>query len=146
MNQWIRSRMNSQRGSVALEMAVIFPGLLLILSLLILGGRVYTAHNAVQQSAADAARAASNARTRSVATSQARSAAINQLRQQGLNCAPQVSVDSSGFNSRVGTTAAVSTTVTCDVPTGDLFLPGIPGTKTVSATAVSPLDTYRERR
>lgn len=141
----LRHRLSSDRGE-ALQVAIIAPSALLILSLLILGGRVYTAHNAVQQSAADAARAASIAGTRSVATNQARNAAINLLQQQGLNCNPQVSVNSAGFTARVGTTASVTTTVTCAVPVADLFLPGVPGTKTVTATATSPLDTYRERR
>lgn len=139
-------RLRSDRGSATLELAVLAPALLLLLCLAVLGGRTYTAHNAVQQAAADAARAASLAGSRSVAVSTATTAARNQLSQQGLQCTPTVTVNSSGFNVRVGTAASVSTTVNCAVQVGDLFIPGVPGTKTVSATVTSPLDTYRERR
>jgi hypothetical protein len=33
----------------------------------------------------------------------------------------------------------------CTVNLSDLSAPGIPGTKLVTATATSPLDTFRER-
>ena len=36
-------------------------------------------------------------------------------------------------------------TVACVVNLADLSLPGVPGTRTVTATATSPIDTYRER-
>jgi len=45
----------------------------------------------------------------------------------------------------VGTPAKISATVTCDVNLSDLFLPGVPGSKAITATMSSPLDTYRER-
>ena len=48
-------RLRSDRGSATLELAVLAPALLLLLCLAVLGGRTYTAHNAVQQAAADAA-------------------------------------------------------------------------------------------
>jgi hypothetical protein len=57
----------------------------------------------------------------------------------------QVDVDTSGFRVPVGLPAQVRATVTCVVALGDLALPGFPGSRTVTATAVSPVDTYRER-
>ena len=56
-----------------------------------------------------------------------------------------ISVDTSGFGSPVGTPASVRATVTCVVNLSDLAVPGVPGTRTVSASMSSPLDTYRER-
>jgi len=41
--------------------------------------------------------------------------------------------------------AQTAGTVTCDVNLSDLFLPGVPGSKAITATMSSPLDTYRER-
>lgn len=61
---------------------------------------------------------------------------------QGLHCAGhQVTVDTGGFGLPVGTPATVS----CTVPLADLGVPGLPGERTITATAHSPLDTYRGR-
>ncbi len=35
---------------------------------------------------------------------------------------------------------------TCKVDVADLAIPGLPGTRTITATASSPVDAYRERR
>ena len=43
-------------------------------------------------------------------------------------------------------TAQVTATVTCKVDVADLAIPGLPGTRTITATASSPVDAYRERR
>jgi hypothetical protein len=40
----------------------------------------------------------------------------------------------------------VTATVTCKVEVADLAIPGLPGTRTITATASSPVDAYRERR
>ena len=42
--------------------------------------------------------------------------------------------------------ASVSVSVTCQTPLQDLLIPGLGGSRTLSARAVSPLDTYRERQ
>ena len=42
-------------------------------------------------------------------------------------------------------TASVTATVTCVVNLSDVAVPGLPGTRTITATMSSPLDTYRER-
>lgn len=134
------------RGSIALELAVLGPALLLFIGLMILAGRMALANQSVAQAADEAARTASIARTQSGASSGASSAARSALAQQSLQCvSTQVSVDTSQFSRPVGTPAAVSATVSCVVRLADLSLPGLPGSRTVTATASSPLDTYRER-
>jgi len=45
----------------------------------------------------------------------------------------------------VGTPATVTATVRCVVNLADLAVPGVPGARTVTATASSPVDTFRER-
>ncbi len=133
-------------GSTSLEFVVIVPGLLLIISAIVFGGRLALAHQAATAAATDAARAASISRSQSSAASMARSAASTTLAQEGLRClSTAVSVDTSGFALPVGTPATVSATVTCHVSLADLAIPGIPGSKTVTATVNSPLDTYRAR-
>ncbi|WP_432570898.1 TadE/TadG family type IV pilus assembly protein [Kineococcus sp. SYSU DK005] len=128
------------------ELAIVAVGLLLLLSLLAAAGRVSQAQGAVNQAAADAARQASLARSAAAAATSARSGALSTLARQGLRCTgAQVSIDTAAFTTAVGTDANVSATVTCPVALGDIALPGLPGTKVVTATWVSPLDTIRER-
>ncbi|MFE5327255.1 TadE/TadG family type IV pilus assembly protein [Embleya sp. NPDC056575] len=135
-------------GSVTLEVAILVPALLALLILGVLAGRVTLAGSAVDAAAKAAARAATSARTPGDAQSRATAAAGATLSQQGLHCASTtVSVDTSGFAAPVGTAASVTATVTCRLPLGDLAAPGLPnlGTKSMTSTFVSPLDTYRAR-
>jgi len=140
---WARN----ERGSAAVEAVIGVPAFLLLLGLLVLGGRVAIAHQAVQTAAADAARAASIARTESAARTDATSAAGQSLANQQQDCAATtVTLDTSGFATTVGTAAQVAATVSCDLDLGSLGIPGLTGTRTVTATMSSPLDSYRERR
>ena len=59
---------HGQRGSTTLELVVWAPGLLLIVALLTVAGRVNGANAAVEQAATDAARTASIARTSGAAS------------------------------------------------------------------------------
>lgn len=137
----------AEAGSAALEAAVGLPAFMLFVALVILGGRLAIATQAVQASASQAARVASIARIGADAASAATSAARSSLANQHLRCTTAtVTVDTTGFDVPVGTPAQVSATVTCTVPLEDLSLPGIPGQRTVSATSSSALDTFRERR
>lgn len=134
------------RGSVTLEFVVLAPVLLALLGLLIMAGRVAIASNSVEAAADEAARSASISRTAAGARSSAQDGARRSLAQQDLRCTSvQVDVDTSGFAVPVGLPAQVRATVTCVVSLADVALPGFPGSRTVTATAVSPVDTYRER-
>ncbi len=137
----------AEAGSAALEAAVGLPAFMLFVALVILGGRLAVANQAVQASAAEAARVASIARTQGDAARTATEAAKSSLANQQLECsASTVTVDTTGFDEPVGTPAQVSATLTCTVSLSDLSLPGVPGQRTVSATSSSALDTFRERR
>ena len=142
----LRRRLAGDRGSVSLELVVLAPGLLLIIGVLIYGGRLELAKQSVQSAASQAAREASIARTQPEANSTADAAATRSLAEQGLNCvSSSVTVDTSGFASPAGTPATITAEVTCVVNLSDLAVPGLPGSQAVTATADSPLDTYRER-
>jgi Flp pilus assembly protein TadG len=135
----------NDRGSATLELVVWAPGLLLLISLLVVAGRISSAHGAVEQAAVEAARSASIARTPDAARSRALASAQESLAHQGIACTSvTVTLDTSGFAAQPGTPATVAATVTCPVRLSDLTLP-LPGTRTVSYTAVSSLDTFRER-
>lgn len=135
------------RGSVALELTVLTPGLLLLIAMVIVAGRVSLAGAAVDGAARDASREASIARTAPAATREATAAATATLARQGLQCARMdVSVDTSGFRVPVGSPASTSATVRCTVRLSDVGIAGLPGTRTVQASFTSPLDRYRARR
>ena len=140
-----RRRPDPERGSAVIETVIGVPAFMLFVALIIFAGRVEIAHQGVQSAAADAARSASIARTQGAAQTAGDTAAATSLANQHVNCTVStVSVDTTGFVSPVGTPATINATVTCHVNLSDL-LPGVPGTKAITATMSSPLDSYRER-
>ncbi|MCA0253154.1 MAG: pilus assembly protein [Propionibacteriaceae bacterium] len=139
-----------EQGAVhAVELLFCAPLLVAFLVLVVLGGRIAFARQAVHTAAVDAVRAASIARSASAAETSAEEWAQTSLANQGINCVTlDVTVDTAGFSRPVGTPARVALTVRCDVYTGDLVLPGVPlpGSVRVEQTTESVLDTYRSRR
>lgn len=141
-----RLLVRDDRGFSPIETAIVAPLLLTLLLIVIGAGRVAKANMSVDAAAYSAARAASISRTSGEASGQAQSAARDTLSQQGLQCAPaNVDVDTSAFSTQVGSRSSVNVTVTCTVPLADLSIPGMPGTRTVTGTASSALDSYRGR-
>ena len=142
----LRRRARDDLGSAAIEAVIGVPAFLLFVGLIIFAGRVAVAHQAVESAASAAARSASIARTQQAALAEAQSAAAGSLTDQNIHCiTAQVHVDAAGFGVPVGTPAKVTATVSCVVDLADLAVPGVPGTRTVTATMTSPIDTYRER-
>ncbi len=134
------------RGSAALEAVVGVPAFVLFVGLIIFGGRTASAHQALESAAADAARSASLERSATEAIAAATEAARSSLSNQDLGCTTiRVEVDTSGFHIRVGQAASVDVTVTCRLDLSDLSVPGVPGSRTLTASMSSPLDTWRER-
>ena len=136
----------TDRGNAALELVILAPVLLALLSLVIAGGRTTVAQGSVDAAARDAARQASIALTPAAAQTAGLVSASAALRRDGLDCSPAVAIDTSQFTSiPVGRPAAVTAVVSCAVPLANLALPGLPGTARLSASFTSPLDTYRSR-
>ncbi|QAY63201.1 pilus assembly protein [Xylanimonas allomyrinae] len=140
-------REDGQRGSAAIEAAIVVPAFGLLVALVVLGGRVTLAHQIVQSAAADAARSASLERAPAAAADAATAAARLTLDGQHPECtAATVNVTPTSLDGPPGTDATVTVTVTCDVTLSDLtFIPGVPGTRTVSATMTSPVDRWTAR-
>jgi Flp pilus assembly protein TadG len=142
-----RRRQVGEEGSASLELAIIAPVLLVLLALVIMGGRFAMASTAITGVAGAAARDASLARTPAAARAAAVSGALATLADQNLHCqgAPSVQVDTTGFAAAPGTPASVTVDVTCVVVVNGLNVPGLPTTRTLHERAVSPLDSYRSR-
>jgi Flp pilus assembly protein TadG len=141
-----RGAEDEDRGSATIELAVLAPALLALLGLVIVAGRITAAGSAVEQAAAAAARAASIARDARAAQAQATATASSALADQSVTCAPvTTSVSTTGFRVAVGEPASVTVEVRCAVPLADVAVPGMPGTRVITARVTSPLDTFRGR-
>ncbi len=134
------------RGSSTLELAIWGLPLLLFIGLLIAGGRMALAGNAVQSAAFAAAREATIARDSSQAQNAGEEGATFSLNSNGVRCASRsVAVDTSAFDQPLGTTGSVTATLTCTVSLSDAALPGLPGAVDITRSAISPVDPYRQR-
>nr|WP_024127103.1 TadE/TadG family type IV pilus assembly protein [Streptomyces sp. F8]AHE39824.1 Hypothetical protein pFRL5_161 [Streptomyces sp. F8] len=142
----IAERLRDDRGALSLEAVILFPVLILVLLLVITFGRIGSAGNAVDTAARNAARAASLERTGGAASSAGSQMARSVLDQQGLQCtSTSISVSTGGFSAQIGEPASTTATVTCVVRLSDIGLPGLPGSKTLSSSFTSSIDSYRQR-
>ncbi|MBO4208231.1 TadE family protein [Micromonospora echinofusca] len=149
-------RFPADRGSVAVEVAILVPAFLMLIVLAAVVGRTAIAQNAVDLAAHDAARAASISRTMTTARAEGETQALAQVRRQGLRCdyltVTLAGIDganrrislAAAFDTPVGTPVSITSHVVCDVSLRDLF--GAPSpTRRVEAWFVSPMDRYRPR-
>ena len=127
------------RGSAALELALLAPAVLLVIDLAVAGGRLTEGQSRVDDAAYAGARAASQAPDATTAAATATRIVATTLGGGGASCVGyQVSVDTASFHP--GGTVAVD--VTCDASLRDLsFLP-LPGTHAVHGRGVSSVDLY----
>ncbi|MFF8535934.1 TadE/TadG family type IV pilus assembly protein [Streptomyces sp. NPDC015532] len=142
----IAERLRDDRGALSLEAVILFPVLILVLLLVIAFGRIGSAGNAVDTAARNAARAASLERTGGAASSAGSQMARSVLDQQGLQCtSTSISVSTGGFSAQIGEPASTTATVTCVVRLSDIGLPGLPGSKILTSSFTSSIDSYRQR-
>ena len=131
---------------MSVELALLAPALLLLLSFAVFAGRTQIAEGAVQEAARAAAREASLARDAATAAALAGAHAERTLAAQNLRCQrTTVDVDTAGFQAPLGQPGDVTVSITCVVGMADLLAPGLPGSVTVEASFISPVDAYRER-
>jgi Flp pilus assembly protein TadG len=135
------------RGSLSVELAVVIPGLLLLMLIVALGGRLVEARGAVDGAARDAARAASLARYPGLgalgATSLAQQAAGGDLSSWCTGTHFGVVVNgfpAIGQQAQLGETVTV--TVHCSIDTSVFGIFRIGARYLVTGTAVAPLDPF----
>jgi hypothetical protein len=127
------------------ELAILLPVGVLLIALLVIGGRIALAGDRISGTAAIAARDASLARSATAAEQIATSSAHAALASDDLHCTDiRVDVDTSGFAAAPGTPAAVTVAVSCTVALADIGVTGLPGSRTLHDTATSPLDPARD--
>lgn len=130
-------RLRGDQGSVAVELAIAIPMLVLVVLIVAATFVMGRATVDVNSAAAAGARAASLARNGNAATSAATSAARANL---AGRCA-RLSIDVATGGFRRG--GQVRVTVSCTVTTRGLTGIGLPGSSTFKASATSPIDVYR---
>ena len=135
-----RQRLRDERGSIAVEVAVIAPALVFLMLLVVYAGKVSEADGNVERAASDAARAASLRQDPGDATTDAQDTAASNLTAAGVPCLTlTTTVDTHDF----APGGTVSVTVRCEASMNDVTLLGVPGRRTFTATAVEVIDTYR---
>lgn len=136
----------NDEGSMSVELVLLAPVIVLIILFLVAAGRIALASNAAESAAIAAAREASLSRTTSQAQTDANTAAQTSMSQSGYACMTlDVKIDDAGLNVPLGQVGTVSGTITCTLNLSDVTLPGLPGSWTITRSAQSPVDAYRER-
>lgn len=128
------------RGSVAVETAVVAPALVALLLLVVFAGRVAQSEGDVRRAVSEAARAASLTQSPEAAVEAAEQAVAANLRSSGIGCSTLATdVDTDDF--RPG--GAVAVDVRCVASMADITLLGVPGERTFAARSVEVIDRYR---
>lgn len=129
-----------EEGQAIAELVIVTPVLLLVIVLMIGLGRIDSAQGDVESAARAGVQAAVVQDNPNDAQTQAVAAVASTLGNAGLTCpSPQIITNTSNF----APGGSVSVTVTCVTSLADVSVPGVPGTKTLSATSVAPIDPYR---
>lgn len=128
------------RGSAAVELALVMPLLLAMLSLVYGYGRVAQVSGTLEAGTRDAARSASQARSALEAEQVAESAVLTSLNGVPQRCLDTLDVGLRGGLFRSG--FPVTVTARCSYSLADL-LPGVPGSLQAASSFTSPLDPNR---
>lgn len=138
----MRSR-PSDRGSVAVEAAVIAPALVLLLLLVVFAGRVSHLDAAVQRASSEASRAASLQASPDSASEAAYTVASANLASNAVPCT-ELAVDTDTSNFRPG--GSVTIEIRCTASMSDVALLGVPGHRMFTAVSTEVVDRFRGNR
>ena len=149
MNTNRSPRRTGESGTSTLELVALVPLLAALMLFVVFCGRVTVTRLNVQQAARDAARAASIAITRDDAAYALDQSLTENLGARARYCT-HLPVDYTAIAADNGApgdwdAGVIELRLTCVIPTDDLGLLGIAGTKTFTATAIEPVDTWRSR-
>jgi Flp pilus assembly protein TadG len=137
IRRWLDS--SDDRGSVAVEVAVVAPAFVFLMLLVVFAGRVSEADGDILRASA-AARAASLRQHPTDAATDAEAVARSNLSTAGVQC-HDLTVDVDTNNFRPGGTVTV--TLACTASMADVTLLGVPGTRTFRARSVEVIDLHR---
>ena len=129
-------RRAGERGSMAVEVVLMTPILVLFTLLVVAGGRYVTVRADIESAARDAARAASLERSEPAAQQAATQVATAALGSYS-DCVVK------NLDGRFVSGSAIEVTLDCQVDNNGLGLLGLSGVYRISASGAAPIDTYR---
>ena len=131
---------HGQRGTMALEMVILAPVLLLLFMFLLACGRYFQTSSLLESAARDGARSATQARSLPEAQTRVDEAVSTTMGQAIKSCK-----DSASGSITTGFVAGspLSVEVTCTINYRDLGLLGLGGDTTITKRFTSSLDPYR---
>ena len=135
-----RARWTGDRGSAVVEMLPMTLVMFAFVALVVFVGRLNVAYAHVEGAARSAARMVSLDRD----PGSAAATAAAEAHAAGLVDAGTSMCTSMGLSVSVVTDATVTVELTCEVDLSSAALIGVPGSATVTATAVEPIDRHRE--
>lgn len=128
---------------MSVELAVIAPGLILLLLLVAAGGRVVEVQGHIDGAARDAARAASLAQSPGQASQLAQQAALADLDSSSWCTGGSVQAQVAGFpGGAIPEGTDVTVTVQCSIDMSPFKLLGFGQTMQFTGSAIAPLDTF----
>jgi Flp pilus assembly protein TadG len=134
------TRGRTESGSLAIELAMLAPGLLLIFGLIFAYGRAAQVNGTLESGTRDAARSVTMARSYDEAVQRANAVMLDALKDAPQSCQNTLDVAISG---QYEPGKAVTLSTECTYGLSDLGLPGAPGTITAKSSFTSMLDPYR---
>lgn len=144
----LRRRRRGDAGGIAIEAAIVVPGVVGLVLVAVAAGRVQTASGTVEAAARSTARTVSMARSVDGMDELARTTARTTLRQQGVSCRNlEVAVSLGELTTPAGPVGTVRVGISCEVDLDGLLLgtngATLPWTRTVVGEFVSVIDRYR---
>ncbi|TCO50010.1 TadE-like protein [Kribbella antiqua] len=133
-------RARTERGTMALEMAVLAPILLMLFMFLLACGRYFQTSSLLESAARDGARSASQARSLNEAQGRVDEAVSRTMAQAVKSCQ---STASGSITTAFEAGSPLSVEVTCTIDYRDLGLLGLGGDTTITKRFSSSLDPYR---
>ncbi len=133
-------RIWGDRGSVAVEVAVVAPAFVFLMLLVTFAGRVAEAEANMTSAASEAARAASLRQHPADATTDAEAVVAVNLSAAGIDCVELIVAVDTGDFAPGGT---VTVELSCTTSMADVTLLGVPGTRTFTSSATEVIDRYR---
>jgi hypothetical protein len=143
-------RSDRERGTSTVELVALAPLLAALMLFVVFCGRVAVTRNTVSRTARDAARAASIALTRDQAATAVEQTIADNFGTNASQCT-HAPLDLSAIGTDTGEpgdwdAGVIEVRLTCKIPTADLGLLGIAGSKTFTALAIEPVDVWRSRK
>jgi Flp pilus assembly protein TadG len=130
----------TESGSLAIEMAMVAPGILLIFALIFAYGRAAQVNGTLESGTRDAARSATIARSYDEAVERANAVLLDAISSTPQSCQDSLTLRIVG-DYEPGEPITID--ASCTYQLSDLGLPGAPGDLTAKSSFTSMLDPYR---